>query len=297
MGFFDSIGDAISGVGDVISGGWDFLKEGSSKMWDTAKDAAGLFGFNLNDLGGSALDVATRYGSGWLENEYINQPNTALTYAMNKEAATTQFRRARNMYKHRYRWMADDLARAGLNPILAASSGLSTSGTPSISSAQAFQTPAPSMAADFANSALTARRAEKTAEEAKETETRAKLNLQKAVESIAATVNYRAQANKASAEEKTAAALMFKYEAELRQISENIEKIRADTALSEQQRQTGKAEMVKLQRAADLLAMEAKKLEKTSNVYAGKIGQVLAYVNEILGSAKINLGLIGGMRR
>lgn len=290
MGFFDSIGDAISD-------GFGFLKDGSSQLWDTAKDLGGVFGFNLNDLGGSALDLATKYGSGWLENEFINAPNSAEAYEQSKEAARMQFIRTKQLYKQRYQWMAKDLAKAGLNPILAASSGLSTSGTPNVSSAQGFQAPAPSMAADFANSALTARRAQKTTEEAQEIKTRSELNLQKVTESIAATLNQRAQANKASAEEKAAGALMFKYEAEVRQISENIEKIKADTALSEQQRSTAKAEMQKLQRAAELLRMEAKKLEKTSNVYAGRIGQILAYINEILGAARINLGLIGGMRR
>jgi putative heme iron utilization protein len=291
MGFFDSIGDALSD-------GWDAISGGVGDVFDFAKDTVGgLFGFNQADLGGSALDMLTKYGSGWLENSYINQPNTAMTYEMNKEAATKAFKRSRHLYKHRYQWMADDLAKAGINPILAASSGLSTSGTPSVASAQAYQTPAPKMAADFANSALTARRAEKTSQESKEIETRAKHNLQKVVESVAATINQRAQANKASAEEKTAGALMFKYEQEVRQLSENIEKIKADTALSEQQRKTAIAEMDKLQRAANLLRMQAKKLEKTSNVYEGKIGQILAYISEILGAARVNLGLIGGFRR
>lgn len=38
------------------------------------------------------------------------------------------FRRAKEMYQHRYQWAVDDLRKAGLNPVLAATGGVSTGG-------------------------------------------------------------------------------------------------------------------------------------------------------------------------
>ena len=50
-------------------------------------------------------------------------------------------------YKHRYRWAMEDMQKAGLNPILAATSGIGGS----ISGASAASASAPSFASDFAS--------------------------------------------------------------------------------------------------------------------------------------------------
>lgn len=38
------------------------------------------------------------------------------------------YRRAKEMYQHRYQWAVDDMRKAGLNPVLAATRGVSTGG-------------------------------------------------------------------------------------------------------------------------------------------------------------------------
>jgi hypothetical protein len=50
--------------------------------------------------------------------------NTALGLFQTHKA----YRRAKDMYQHRYQWAVDDMRKAGLNPVLAASGGVSTGG-------------------------------------------------------------------------------------------------------------------------------------------------------------------------
>lgn len=50
--------------------------------------------------------------------------NTALGFYTSSKA----YRRAKEMYQHRYQWAVDDMRKAGLNPILAGTNGASVSG-------------------------------------------------------------------------------------------------------------------------------------------------------------------------
>lgn len=103
----------------------------------------------LGNLGlGSLFGAADKFVGGAIDN-YYNKKN------MDYQAKIQQM-----MYQHRYQWAVDDLKKAGLNPILAATSGIAGS-MPGVSSASSFGGDVSNAAVGVSNSAA-ANRAAKT---------------------------------------------------------------------------------------------------------------------------------------
>ena len=106
----------------------------------------------LGNLGlGSLFGVADKFVGGAIDN-YYNKKN------MDYQAKIQQM-----MYQHRYQWAVDDLKKAGLNPILAATSGIAGS-MPGVSSASSFGGDVANAAVGVSNSAA-ANKSAKTGEE------------------------------------------------------------------------------------------------------------------------------------
>lgn len=103
----------------------------------------------LGNLGlGSIFGAADKFVGGAIDN-YYNKKN------MDYQAKIQQM-----MYQHRYQWAVDDMKKAGLNPILAATSGIAGS-MPGVSSAGSFGGDVSNAAVGVSNSAA-ANRAAKT---------------------------------------------------------------------------------------------------------------------------------------
>lgn len=66
----------------------------------------------------------------------VGAAGSAITAAMSARQARKQRAWARKNYKHRFQWSVKDMRKAGINPILAAQSGLGGGGTPSGAAAQ-----------------------------------------------------------------------------------------------------------------------------------------------------------------
>ena len=106
----------------------------------------------LGNLGlGSLFGAADKFVGGAIDN-YYNKKN------MDYQAKIQQM-----MYQHRYQWAVDDLKKAGLNPILAATSGIAGS-MPGVSSAGSFGGDVSNAAVGVSNSAA-ANKAAKTGQE------------------------------------------------------------------------------------------------------------------------------------
>lgn len=86
----------------------------------------------------------------------------AIDYYYNKKNMDYQSKIQQMMYQHRYQWAVDDMKKAGLNPILAATSGIAGS-IPGVSSAGSFGGDVSNAAVGVSNSAA-ANKAAKTAE-------------------------------------------------------------------------------------------------------------------------------------
>ncbi len=103
----------------------------------------------LGNLGlGSLFGAADKFVGGAIDN-YYNKKN------MDYQAKIQQM-----MYQHRYQWAVADMKKAGLNPILAATSGIAGS-MPGVSSASSFGGDVSNAAVGVSNSAA-ANRAAKT---------------------------------------------------------------------------------------------------------------------------------------
>ena len=87
----------------------------------------------------------------------------AIDYYYNRKNMDYQAKIQENQYKHRYQWATEDLKNAGLNPILAATSGIAGS-MPGVSSAGSYGGDVANAAVGVSNSAAS-NRAAKTGEE------------------------------------------------------------------------------------------------------------------------------------
>lgn len=110
---------------------------------------------------GSLVSKALDYGLDYL--------GVKQAQSFSNSAASEAYARQKDMYQHRYQWTVDDMKKAGLNPIMAASGGFSVGGAPSVASAQSFQQhstqPMSSTALDYAREEKTREETTKVSEE------------------------------------------------------------------------------------------------------------------------------------
>lgn len=81
--------------------------------------------------------------AGGLMSQSFGESNASEAAHLSEYHMAQQFELNKLAYMNRYQWMTEDLKRAGLNPILAASGGFNVSGAPTVSMAQSYQAPTP----------------------------------------------------------------------------------------------------------------------------------------------------------
>jgi hypothetical protein len=218
------------------------------------------------------------------------------------------------LYKNRYQWMVEDMRKAGLNPILAASGGFNPGGGPSVSLPSfASGSVSGSTAPDIAASAKAwqdtdtskAEEDRKRAEIEKIKEER-KLAAQRAKESIQNIAESRSRQRKMKAEERR-----IKEEAdnlwqktinlaneygritqETRLLSEKAQTEQSQRALYGAKESEAQEMAEQLRENAKILRAKYHQLSKIADVYKGPAGTIIAYLKTILDSLNIGTGVI-----
>lgn len=219
MGFFDSIGDALGDVAGSLGG----IFEPVSQIAGDITGLGGLLGFgsSAEQMARNAAYDQWQYAQAG-QAQGLNAQKQLMDIANNnaRQAAESAFNRSWETYNQRYQASANDMRRAGLNPILAASGGFSVGGQPTATPAQTFSAQAPhisyvpdlaSSAKDYASIGLIESEAEKAHAETgaipsqiEKAESESARNYQEIDESIERVEKIRAETGLVTAEERNA---------------------------------------------------------------------------------------------
>lgn len=250
-------------------------------------DLGKLFEGAVSTLTGGLVDLGGQYYS----NELIGRPNAAEAYAQSQSAAAKAYDRNVQFYKNRYKWMMEDMKRAGLNPILAAASGMSTSSSPQAQPAQAFQARYPTLG--VASSARDIAQAGLFKEQKEET--------------IANTFKLRAEKGLIDQNEKLAFEKTNEMINRVQVTGREIEKTIAQTKywerkgdLTEIEKRRERENIKNIKKLRGRISAETKTLLKNltylsqrSDLYEGGIGKAFVLLKEILGPLGLGF-LLGG---
>jgi hypothetical protein len=265
MGLFDSIkslaAPILGTVGSIFGG----------PIGGTIGTAIGGFASNLGKkVSDAAPGIATDLASSALQNYFFGQPNADNAFNQSLYGSAVSFDRSYNAYKRRYQDTVADLKAAGLNPILAATGGLSVGNAPTMAQPQAFQAHQPPIfGTQSAKNIADTRLSDKKAEQA-----------------VAETYLARAKKGLVKAEEKVAYKNVSKILSEIRL---NAQKAFEAKGKGEQAWQNVK----NLIKQKEMLELEIEKLKKISAVYSNPGGQTIAYVEKLLGMIP-GIGLLIG---
>lgn len=157
-----------------------------------------MFDKLMSVIGGGSGGFGSSIG-GMLFQDWLADENAEDQYHRSLGAMREQSDINREMYKNRYLWTKEDMYRAGLNPILAASGGFSVGSGPSVG------LPSPSMASlasaqpfstsvkEFTEADLNRKKSETEKERKKEMAEQVKLTGNKAKEALANTIKLQAE--------------------------------------------------------------------------------------------------------
>lgn len=275
--------------------------------------------------------------SAWKRSE-----NSALAaFNRSERAATTAYERYKSMFdKHwkdqisaytsRYQWTMNDMRKAGLNPILAASSGFNVGHSPTASVAQMPMASAPAASAqalgspraeapagsvglghgyqpafpESGSSALAYSRSKESRAASERIGTEILVNLQKQAEIFERVHLTRAEVTKVSAEERRIVQEILNLKQEVVRKAQDIltnqarvEELNSrkylnekDRELKEQMRKTSAMDAKRIHQLAYKIQEETAKIERVADVYRGPSGKIMSYVHEIMQS----LGPVAG---
>lgn len=328
MGLFDSIVDTVkdfagpimSGIGGMFGGPTGSAIGGS--IGNVISGNSGSSGFNISDILNSLLKGLTQsivpsaltLGSDYLRNQMINLPNAASAYTQSKQGAEEAFRRQLDLYKTRYRYTMNDMEKAGLNPILAVSSGFNVGSGLSSPAASGFMASPPqtdlSSARNLADTSKKYEEVEEVRNKVKNLISQREVNDQNIKESLSRIRKNRAETRKITQEEKNLVKELLNIEKEfyvkakkidvmteeIRFINENTMNLTENRKLTIQRVGEVKANIEKLRQDAILLKATGARLKKIAKVYDGPIGNILGYADSILkvfGIPIVGLGALG----
>lgn len=120
---------------------WSSIKKIGSSIGSGLSSVVSSIGSGLGTamggIPGAIIGGAVDLGANWLTNEFLGKPNAEDAFKNNLFASAQAFDRSYDAYKRRYQDTMADMRAAGLNPILAASSGgFNVSGQPTMAKAE-----------------------------------------------------------------------------------------------------------------------------------------------------------------
>jgi hypothetical protein len=198
-----------------------------------------------------------------------------------KNYADLNWMRQENLYKNRYQYTTEDMKKAGLNPILAASGGFQVGSqpTPSMPSHPMIANNEPqfgSTARDFAVAELSQQQTETEKQKIKNLKEQAK-------ETIAKTYVERAKKGLITQQERESVQRIMKMHSEMERMQNEIllMKERGELAAKEKQ---------KIEKQIQVVNLEMNKLKQSSNVYKTAFGQWMNYLKAFTEAIGVNLG-------
>lgn len=247
MGLLSSIGKAIGSIGSAVVGG----------------------------IPGAIIDI----GSNWIGNELIGKSNAEDAYKMSQKASAAAFERSYGVYKRRYQDTVNDMQLAGLNPILAASSGFNPGNNIQPNTAQAFMAPAPDYRGT--RSALELEQAETEQDKQAEITQTIKNKQQDVVESVNRVFKMRAERRLIKANEAKVVQevknLIRDYQIKVEVLARTI----AETAKTGEEAARVAQQKQVLQKEEKILSLKIKQLQSMSQWYDGAFGDFLGYIKAI----------------
>lgn len=247
-------------------------------------------------LGGGLADL----GMSFLGNQLIGRPNSAYAHQQSLDA-----------YGRRYQMTTADMRAAGLNPILAASSGFGVGQSPQMMAPQLQQYNIGSTAESFERADQLRKEKVKTVAETKKTINEAKLIRNKAREVVFNIKKLRSEKNLIDQNEENAVREMFNLEQDFFKKANEISKLQFEileiekrTALQDTEinfiqanKEKIKAETKNLATVQEKIKAEIAKLKKIAEVYDRPGGLILAYIQEIMKSLGMVIGVVPNLGR
>lgn len=196
-----------------------------------------------------------------------------------KQMADTAWDRTKEGYKNRYQYTTADMKKAGLNPILAASSGFNVGNSPQATPASTHMAQMPSATLDFPESA-------KDMAQAKTEQKKQALIGQQALTEIEKTAKTRAEKGLITEQERVALAKVWSLRADTQKAIEQGYQAHYQGQLNQEQ-----AKNIDMQ--TKKMVMEMVQLGKVSAVYKSQIGTWLTYINEVRKTFGLNTSASG----
>lgn len=255
----------------------------------------------LGAIGAALLGTASSAAGSWL-GDMFGDSNAQDQYRRTSEMQNKQMIYDTLMYNNRYRMTVEDMKRAGLNPILAASGGFSVGSSPSLKVPSVAMAPAPGVES-FSSSARNFASASREIDEAARTRIDTLKRVQEIElvgkqidETVAKAANLRASENLMHWQEKKLLVEIKKARKEIKELTTRIAVNRSrvpeiKSKMRLQQSQAGKTDVEVSKIIADTKMLHKKiqevtyglnQLGKMAEVYDGAFGQWLTYAREVM---------------
>lgn len=246
--------------------------------------------------------------------DFFGDSNAKDQFERNQQLMQQQMAINKEMYQNRYTWTVDDMRRAGLNPILAASGGFSVGSGPQVSlpsQAMASMPSVPSIstsAKDLTENLFLESQTEKTkAERLKIVEDTIKIQNEAALV-IEQAEKTRREQNLVSAQESKTLEEVFKTMKEVGFLTTSIMKnyvemdnLKSRTDLFQEETLNLSAERANIQKQGVLLdnkiqelAFQLSELGKVSDVYKGPAGSAIVHIRESIKALGILPSAVAG---
>lgn len=207
---------------------------------------------------------------------FLGQKQADKAFDQSQYASALAYSRDLEMYKNRYHYTVEDMRNAGLNPILAASGGFNVGSTPSYHPPQAFLPHKPDSLGTSAKSLGSAKESTANVEKMKTEMDR----------NLADAERIRSQKGLITAHEKESLQRTKNLVRELEKMTTEIAEREANISVKQN-------ELEVLYQTAEKIEAEVARLKKIANIYDGPAGQIIAYIETLIGMVP-GIGLFFG---